>query len=117
MNKALIVAIILLATHFSVIAQDTRASLSGQLLEANGKTALVGANVQLITVRDTTIHFITSTDGQGYFSFKDLTPTFYKIRYSSIGYKTGEKLVRVTSPATDLKPFIVEEDSEMLNEN
>ncbi|MEN8251255.1 MAG: outer membrane beta-barrel protein [Bacteroidota bacterium] len=114
MNR-LSILLVLIATGFHAKAQDS-ATLNGRLVDASNGDGLVGANVQLITVRDTTVVFLTSTDRDGYYHFKDLTPTFYKIRYSSIGYETGEKLVRVKAPATNLGAFSVAESSELLEE-
>ena len=113
MNK--LVALVLIFLGVSTQAQEL-ATLSGKLIETDGATGLVGANVQLILVKDTTTHFITSTSTDGSFSFDNLTPSFYKIKYSSIGYKSGEKLVRVKAPNTLLEPFIVAEVAEMLAE-
>ena len=113
MNK--LVALVLIFLGVSTQAQEL-ATLSGKLIETDGATGLVGANVQLILVKDTTTHFITSTSTDGSFSFDNLTPSFYKIKYSSIGYKSGEKLVRVKAPNTLLEPFIVAEEAEMLAE-
>ena len=113
MNK--LVALVLIFLGVSTQAQEL-ATLSGKLIETDEATGLVGANVQLILVKDTTTHFITSTSTDGSFSFDNLTPSFYKIKYSSIGYKSGEKLVRVKAPNTLLEPFIVAEEAEMLAE-
>jgi hypothetical protein len=104
-----------IALSINVNAQDL-AQLKGKLLEDDGKTGLVGANVQLILVKDTTVQKLTSTMADGSFEFKGIIPSFYKIKYSSLGYTDGQKLVRVKAPETILEPFIIAEEAEILSE-
>ena len=74
----------------------------------------MGANVQLVSVRDSTQHFITVTDTEGNFSFENIAPTFYKLIYSSIGFKTEQKFVRVGGLETKLGVFEMLEETTIL---
>ena len=87
----------------------------GQLLESNNKSGMVGATVQLISVRDTTQYFVTATDKNGFYQFNKVPATFYKFIYSSIGYKTEQKFVRVKGEDTDLGVFEAYQDTAVLD--
>ena len=78
MNRVTVFLALLLALSVNVLAQESLATLTGRLVGEDGKTGLIGANVQLITVRDTTIQFVIASDLDGNFVFKNLRPTFYK---------------------------------------
>ena len=93
-------------------AQDI-VQVYGQLKDAN-KSEMVGANVQLISVRDTTQRFITAVGSNGVFEFSNVPPTFYKLIFTSVGYKKSEKFVRVTSSTSDLGEFELIEDETVL---
>lgn len=99
---------------FHSSAQDL-AQVHGRLVDGTEKSGMTGASVQLISIRDTTQQFITATDADGFYKFSNIPSTFYKLIYSSVGYKTGQKFVRVSGTETNLGVFEVEQDKLVLD--
>ena len=87
----------------------------GRLIEAGTKEGMVGSSIQLISVRDSSQYFITATDKDGYYLFNKVPATFYKLIYSSTGYITEQKFVRVKEADTDLGVFESHQDTELLD--
>jgi hypothetical protein len=106
---------VLLIASLNALAQDL-SRVHGKLIDTNTRDGMVGATVQLISVRDTSQHFITASDKDGFYLFNKIPATFYKLIYSSIGYKPEQKFVRVKGVDTDLGVFESQPDTTVLDD-
>ncbi len=68
--------------------QQTRGSLQGKIADQNGGV-IVGATVTATDEKG--VDKITTTNGQGLYSFTDLVPGVYKLRASSSGFAPFER--------------------------
>ena len=112
-RKVLLVSI-LVTMSISAFAQEL-SRVHGRLIDASTKNGMVGSTVQLISVRDSSQHFITVADNSGNYLFKKIPATFYKLIYSSIGYKTEQKFVRVKGEETNLGVIEAQQDTAVLD--
>lgn len=75
-------ALALLTTPTSAVAQDVRATLTGRVVDLASNTVVVGADVVLV---DTNRR--TTTDDSGAFEFSELVPGEYLVRVRQPGYE------------------------------
>ncbi len=97
-------------------AQGNTSRLEGKLLDASDQSSLIGASVLMINVRDSAKSRFAVTDGDGRFFIDDLEYAFYKMRISSMGYETYERVLRVSIPEMSLGTLLLEPDLRLLEE-
>lgn len=92
-------------------SQDLK--ISGQLLDTKEKSAVLGANVLMVNIKDSTRSKFATTDAQGRFVIGQLERAFYKLRITSVGYKSVNRLFRLTE-SVDFGTLGIEADTIML---
>ncbi|MEQ9285992.1 MAG: outer membrane beta-barrel protein [Cyclobacteriaceae bacterium] len=95
-------------------AQDF--SLKGGLINAEDSTALVGATVQLINVKDTTKRHIAVADLDGFFMVKNLENAFYKLRITSVGIEPFSNFVKVGESEVNIGTLLLKPNDTMLDD-
>lgn len=108
--------IILILNTIDLRAQAEEFTLKGKVINATQKEVLIGATVAMINIKDSTRSKYVSTDVNGEFEFLNLEQAFYKLRISSVGYKTYTKVFRLNIANADLGIISVEEDVVQLEE-
>lgn len=90
--------------------------LQGRFVEPDGTTPLIGVNISLLNLTDTTIRRGEVTDANGSFTFTRLRPGDYQFTASYIGYQTMVKTVTVARAGTptDLGVMRLEQASQEL---
>jgi Outer membrane protein beta-barrel family/CarboxypepD_reg-like domain len=97
---------VLLVLIFSlgvVVAKSQDISLKGKVADKTDKSAVVGATVKLISVRDSSQVKLVVTDKNGNFVFNNLNASGYRIFISFTGYEKVEQ--RVNLLASNLTPL------------
>lgn len=67
---------------------NLRGTITGQIIDAQTKQKIEYCNVVLMRFRDSSMAAGTITDKEGKFVLDNLTPGFYRLRASYIGYET-----------------------------
>ena len=114
--RLLLVAVSILFSVHLVNAQGDTLSLRGTVINSQDQSALAGATVMLISIKDSTKNRYQSADANGRFYFENLEQAFYRIKISSIGYKGFEKLFRLQLKDSDLGAISLTEDVVALEE-
>ena len=83
--------------------------------EASGKS-LPGANVVLVSVKDTTNRAFAVADIDGNFEINGLDNAFYKMTVTFVGYQPMKKFVRVNQPMVNVGTLSLKVDTEVLKE-
>jgi hypothetical protein len=98
-KSTLILVILFIVTAFRLHAQTI---IKGSIQDANDKSPLVGAAIQLISQRDTLQRKITTADVNGDFSFKNLKKDTYIIRAIYTGYERFRMKVTANEGVKDI---------------
>jgi hypothetical protein len=94
LSPALVILGFLLFPFFSS-AQGP--ALTGSVRDAESGAALRGASIALRSIKDSTFSRSVLTDSSGQFRFTDLPRDSFRISFSSIGYETLTRSIRVDS--------------------
>ena len=89
--------------------------LKGNVKDDKDKSALIGVNVLLTNLKDTTKTNGTSTDIDGNFVLNNIEKGDYTLEVSYIGYQTISKKLLVQEDM-QLEDFLLKEDSKLLKE-
>ncbi len=84
MHKSILLLVISCLTFLGIQAQN----ISGEIVEKKSGEALMGANISLLSVRDSSRVDGAISNAGGIFKFKDLKPGDYYLRISFIGFIT-----------------------------
>ena len=110
--KRLLFSILFTSVCLSTYAQDF--SLKGKLASSTDSTALVGATVQLFSVKDSTKRYYAISDVDGNFSIDKLARAFYKLKITSVGFKDFSNFVNVSKAETNIGTLLMTEDTKVL---
>ena len=99
---------------FSIQAQDF--SLRGKLASAEDSTAMIGATLQLVSIKDTTKRYYGVSDIEGYFKLEKLQKSFYKLKVTSVGFMPFSNFVNVSSSDTNVGTLLMNPDTLMLKD-
>lgn len=97
---------VLLVLFFSlgtVIAKSQDISLKGKVADKTDKSAIVGATVKLVSVRDSSQVKLVVTDKAGNFAFNNLNTGGYRVYITFTGYEKIEQ--RVNLQASNITPL------------
>ncbi len=109
-------ALVLLALmSFLGLQAQTKYTVFGALEDSTTKEALMGANISLTHVRDSSLFFGTSSNETGQFMIKDIPGGNYFLRITYLGYTTISRRVLVDQ-ALNLGRIQMREDSKTLTE-
>lgn len=92
-----------------------RFSIKGTIIDAKTKEALIGVDVFLKSITDSTITKDAITDFDGNFILENIEKGNYKLSLKYISYKTNELNLQINHD-TDLKSLELTEDSKLLKE-
>ena len=119
--KRLILLTAITLTVITLYAQPEpegrRLSISGQLLDADLKEPMMQATIQLFQASDSTFAGGTVSNEKGNFYLEAPRPGTFRLRISTIGYKTMEREVTLRrNESQDLGSLLLESESTMLKE-
>ena len=97
------VLLVLIFTLGAVVAKSQDISLKGKVADKGDKSAIVGATVKLVSVRDSLQVKLVVTDKNGNFVFNNLNVSGYKLYISFTGYEKVEQ--RVNLQASNITPL------------
>ncbi|MEL7001197.1 MAG: outer membrane beta-barrel protein [Bacteroidota bacterium] len=89
--------------------------VKGKVSATSDRGAVVGATVVLINIRDSTKRHFTATDNDGNFTIEKLEKAFYKLRITSVGFKSYQQFVRVNKELVELGDLAIEPDTKILD--
>ena len=115
-NHNFLLGLILVLAGLVTYGQETNLRIKGSLLDESDKSALVGATVVMVNIKDSTRSKFAIADGDGKFVIEGLERAFYKLKVSSIGYVSYSKLLRITLPETDLNTVSIKPDLTVLEQ-
>ena len=95
----------------SLVAQTQTYTLSGTVLDTRQET-IVGGNAVLFTQQGKQVSGST-TDAEGNFRLRNLSPGSYALRVSFVGYKEYTTMLKI--PYSGSLRIVLEEDSQLLN--
>ena len=97
--------------------EGRRLSISGQLLDADLKEPMMQATIQLFQASDSTFAGGTVSNEKGNFYLEAPRPGTFRLRISTVGYKTLEREVTLRrNESQDLGSLLLESESTMLKE-
>ena len=70
--------------------------LSGKLVDKETKEAVVGANVLLINIKDSTASKFAASDPNGEFIISQAPRAFYRLQIKTVNYKLYNQIIRLT---------------------
>ena len=94
-----------------LVAQTQTYTLSGTVLDTRQET-IVGVNAVLFTQQGKQVTGST-TDAEGNFRLRNLSPGSYALRVSFVGYKEYTTIIKI--PYSGSLRIVLEEDSQLLN--
>ena len=94
-----------------LVAQTHTYTLSGTVLDSQQET-IVGGNAVLFTQQGKQVTGST-TDAEGNFRLRNLSPGSYALRVSFVGYKEYTTIIKI--PYSGSLRIVLEEDSQLLN--
>lgn len=108
---------ILLACFIALVpnAYAQTFSLSGRVLDSLAQP-MIGANVQLLSLRDSSQVAGVNTDAEGRFLLPNLRPRPYRLRISYLGYQDYSVVHRLMEQDKDLGNIILRENTSQLTE-
>ena len=118
MLKYLALTTILFLSYCIGFSQDTiisKYTLSGTVIDNKHKDALIGADIFMKDITDTTNTKDAITDFDGNFIIENIRKGKYKLTISYLSYKTQEQVIEINSD-TDLKTIGLDEDTKLLKE-
>ncbi len=97
------VLLVLIFTVATVVAKSQNISLTGKVANKGDNSAVVGATVKLVSLRDSSQAKLVVTDKNGNFVFNNLNASGYKLYISFTGYEKIEQ--RVNLQASNITPL------------
>lgn len=98
-----LVMLVLIFSLGAVIAKSQDIALKGKVADKSDKSAIVGATVKLISLRDSSKIKLVVTDKSGNFVFNNLNASGYRLFISFTGYEKVEQ--RVNLQASNITPL------------
>lgn len=98
-----------LAIFITLSTVTAQVSLSGKFVDKSQNEPLIGVNVLLTSLRDTTIQLGGTSDLNGAFALSGLRPGAYRLRATYIGYQAFEQEVRLGRESQDLGTISMEQ--------
>ncbi len=95
--------LVLIFSLGAVIAKSQDIALKGKVADKSDKSAIVGATVKLISLRDSSKIKLVVTDKSGNFVFNNLNASGYRLFISFTGYEKVEQ--RVNLQASNITPL------------
>ncbi|MEM9855711.1 MAG: outer membrane beta-barrel protein [Bacteroidota bacterium] len=111
-TRTLIYLVVLLFPALSH-AQDIK--FTGRLLDKETKEPVVGANVLLINVKDSSASRFAASNAQGNFVISNATRAFYRLRIQTITHKPYTQILRLTQDVS-IGVIALEPDIKVLDE-
>lgn len=95
-----------------------RITVSGSVMESDGKTPIEQATVQILSLPDSTYVNGCVTNGKGYFTLPPVRPGEYVLKYSFVGYLSQVKALTLSRGKSQVNVGIVRlsDDAVMLKE-
>lgn len=97
------VLLVLIFSLGAIIAKGQDISLKGKVADKTDNSAVVGATVKLVSVRDSSQSKLVVTDKSGNFTFNNLNAGGYRLYISFTGYEKIEQ--RVNLQASNITPL------------
>jgi hypothetical protein len=87
---------------FSTITFGQVLTVSGTLQDRDDHSPVAGATVRLFIKEDTTPQFSVITSRSGRFEFKNIDPSTYRLRFSSVGFEQFDTTIVVSASPVNL---------------
>ena len=97
--KIVLSIFLLFAAFLMSFAQETSITISGRITDESNGSAIPGASVLFVNVKDSTRSKFGATDENGSFTIGGLEKAFFKLRVSSLGHKNYSRILRITQDA------------------
>ncbi|MFM6926656.1 MAG: carboxypeptidase-like regulatory domain-containing protein, partial [Ferruginibacter sp.] len=97
------VLLVLVLSLAAVVAKSQDISLKGKIADKTDKSAIAGATVKLVSLRDSSQVKLVVTDKNGNFVFNNLNASGYRLFISFTGYEKVEQ--RVNLQASNITPL------------
>lgn len=108
-------AFVILALYaLAARAQDNSIQIGGTLKDKIDGSAVIGATVLFVNIKDSTRSRYAISDGDGVFIVSHLEQAFYRIKVASLGYKPFTKIMRVAS-TVNMGIIALEPDTKVLD--
>lgn len=118
MKKMMIGAVLLFMTSLSVLAQTKNIEVSGRVMEAETGEPAIQANVQLLSLPDSTYINGAATSIDGTFTLPKAAAGNYALKFTYVGFKTKVLPLKLTTDKTErnIGTITLETDAVMLEE-
>lgn len=112
MKHLLLFGVFLFSAHLT-FSQSIK--FSGKLLDKDSKQPVVGANILLINIKDSTASRYAVSDTGGEFIIPDAPRAFYRLKIQTINYKPHTQIFRLTQDVS-IGIITLEPDTKILKE-
>ncbi len=112
--QLLLISGALFFSAFTATAQTYK--ITGVLTDSVSRSAVIGAYVKLMPVRDTTKAVYTASDVNGNFHFSGVAPQRYRVSITNLSYTTVEKQLVVRNADLQLGTIYMTEGNQLLKE-
>ena len=99
----------------NLFAQSNSLSITGQIVDDQDKSGLIGATVRLLSLPDSTVVKGTTTDSKGRFTLNNIKSGRYTLRATSVGYDDAYKEVTLGDKSITLSAITMAESSTFLD--
>ena len=105
----------LLSLSAATVLAQSKGTINGTVIDQQ-KEGIVGAVLELTSLRDTLQKKYTTTAIRGAFQFKSVPEGKYRISSSSLGYKDSVQMISVAGGKTlDMPAWVMEEDAKQID--
>lgn len=115
MKRIFITLFLLSFVSITLSAQSSSLSISGQVLDNQDKSGLIGATVRLLSLPDSTVVKGATTDSKGRFTLNNIKSGRYALRATSVGYDDAYQEVTLSNKSITLSAIVMAESSTYLD--
>src|SRR5688572_11142128 len=87
---------------YGIVVHAQQFTISGKIQDSEAKTGIQGATITLRSITDTTYTQVTYTDSAGYFQFDQLGTDSFRLIFTSVGFETLVRSIKVDSGNVDI---------------
>ncbi len=91
-------------------------SITGNIIDAQNNTPLIGATVAVSNITDSIVRQVTFSEDKGVFVLNDLRKQSYKLKVLFVGYKRIEKIVVIKNALENIGRIEMQPETERIKD-
>ncbi|MFY0626033.1 MAG: TonB-dependent receptor [Reichenbachiella sp.] len=116
MKKIIIIVLIVCFSSGSLMSQNKSVNIQGTLIDSENGSAIVGATVIMVNIKDSTRSKYDISNHQGNFKVQELEKAFYRLKVQSLGFRPYSQLIRIGLVDLNLGVINLQTDAKVLKD-